>query len=107
MRIGGLLLSEWLEYRTAIFNTPVKGTCPHDALTVMEAVYPGLCLRPEPTDIVAGKFVEYKRGWLVAHEWAGYTSFVCDPTGPHRIGIAMKDAKEFLEFISTKILRED
>lgn len=47
MKIVGKLLKEWLDYRTSVFNTPVRGTCPHDALTVLEAIYPG-----ETTDTV-------------------------------------------------------
>lgn len=50
MKIVGLLLTEWLEYRSGIFRTEVKGTCPHDALTVLEAVYPGRTLKPIFTD---------------------------------------------------------
>lgn len=49
------------------------GTCPHDAITTAEAVYPG-------------RFAEYARGRLLIHEWAGFAAFVLDPEGPHRIG---------------------
>jgi len=91
LKVGGLLLKEWLDYRSSIFNTRIDGTCPHDALATAEAVYPG-------------KFVEYVRGHVLIHEWAGFSSFVEDPTGPHRIGVAQKNTVEFLKFMSEKIL---
>jgi len=40
---------------------------------IAEAIYPE-------------KFVGYVRGHVMVHEWAGFTSFVPDPNGPHRIG---------------------
>jgi len=59
------------------FFKEIKGTCPHDAITTIEAIYPE-------------KYVEYIRGHLMIHEWAGFCSFVTDPLGPHRIGVKMK-----------------
>jgi inosine-uridine nucleoside N-ribohydrolase len=39
--VVGRLLKTWLYYRSGIFFRDVRGTCPHDALTVAEAIYPG------------------------------------------------------------------
>jgi len=76
-QVVGKLLDVWLKYRTSIFCKEIKGTCPHDAITTIEAIYPE-------------KYVEYIRGHLMIHEWAGFSSFVTDPLGPHRIGVKMK-----------------
>jgi inosine-uridine nucleoside N-ribohydrolase len=39
--VVGKLLDVWLNYRSAMFRHPVNGTCPHDPLTVAEAMFPG------------------------------------------------------------------
>jgi inosine-uridine nucleoside N-ribohydrolase len=86
--IVGRLLEVWLRYRSMIFAHPVHGTCPHDALTVAEAIYPE-------------RFVEYTEpGNLMVHEWAAFATFVCGDGGPHRIGRAV-DAGPFLEMMSS------
>jgi hypothetical protein len=54
---------------------------------------------------MTGKFVEYKQGWVIFHEWASYTSFVVDPKGPHRIGNSVQE-KKFLDYISEAMLRQ-
>jgi hypothetical protein len=33
-KIVGQMLDVWLEYRTNLFNSTIKGTCPHDAFTL-------------------------------------------------------------------------
>jgi inosine-uridine nucleoside N-ribohydrolase len=92
MKIVGLLLKEWFEYRSSIFNTKIDGTCPHDVLALLEAIYPG-------------KYVQYSQGHLLIHEYAGFSSFVADPLGPHRIGIVLKvESNEFIKDISNLIL---
>ena len=42
-------------------------------ITTAEAVYPG-------------QYVNFVRGRLLIHEWAGFSAFVLDPLGNHRIG---------------------
>ncbi len=86
----GALLRVWLDYRSGIFGAPVRGTCPHDALTVAESIYPG-------------RFLDFTaQGHLVVHEWAGFSSFVCAPGGPHRLATAVR-ADPFVEFLSKRL----
>jgi purine nucleosidase len=87
--VVGRLLYVWLAYRSSIFFRDVNGTCPHDPLTVAEALYPE-------------RFVEYVQGHLMIHEWAGFPTFVMDPLGPHRIGLKVK-REEFLAFLAEKL----
>ncbi|KAH3761349.1 purine nucleosidase [Pelomyxa schiedti] len=86
--IVGLLLNTWLKFRSSILGRPITGTCPHDPLTISEAVYPG-------------KFVKYSRGHLLVHEWAGYSTFIPNPTGPHLVAESLPNREEFITFIST------
>lgn len=90
--VVGRLLKTWLYYRSGIFFRDVRGTCPHDALTVAEAIYPD-------------RFVKYARGHLMIHEWAGFSTFVLDEAGPHRIGVTVA-AEEFLEFLSAALTQD-
>lgn len=88
--IVGKMLDKWLMYRSFIFRRLVRGTCPHDPLTVAEAVYPD-------------RFITFKEGFLMVHEWGAFPTFVTKPGGPHRIGCEVeKDL--FLRFL-TKYLR--
>eukprot|EP01128_Nolandella_sp_AFSM9_P007467 TRINITY_DN409_c0_g1_i1.p1 TRINITY_DN409_c0_g1~~TRINITY_DN409_c0_g1_i1.p1 ORF type:complete len:490 (-),score=86.35 TRINITY_DN409_c0_g1_i1:95-1522(-) len=86
----GELLKVWLSFRSSMFHKTVEGTCPHDALTVAEAVYPG-------------KFVKYERGHILIHRWAGFTSFVPDPLGRHRLSTSV-DHLGFLKWFTSQIL---
>jgi inosine-uridine nucleoside N-ribohydrolase len=87
------LLSAWLEYRSVIFRTIIRGTCPHDALTTAEAVYPG-------------RFVEFTEpGHVLIHEWAGFATFVCGSNGPHRLG-KTNESTSFLRFLSERLMPE-
>jgi hypothetical protein len=88
--LTGRLLEAWLQYRSMIFRRQVRGTCPHDALTVAEAVYPGVFVGQGP------------RGHLLIHEWAGFGTFVCDPAGPHRLA-ATVDADPFLRLLTAAL----
>lgn len=85
--VVGRLLREWLTYRSTIFRQQVRGTCPHDALAVAEAVYPGRFVQPTP------------RGHLLVHAWAAFGTFVCAPAGPHRLGATVR-RDEFLRFLT-------
>ena len=88
--IVGKMLNQWLMYRSFIFRQLIRGTCPHDPLTVAEAVYPD-------------RFMKFKEGFLMVHEWGAFPTFVTQPGGPHRIGCEVeKDL--FLQFL-TKYLR--
>lgn len=39
------------------------------------------------------------------HEWAGFSSFVLDPCGPHRIGVTVKDMK-FLKLLDNCLTKD-
>lgn len=84
------LLDVWLKYRTRVFGRPISGTCPHDPLTVAEAVQPG-------------QFVKYQSGSVTIHR-DGSTSFVAEPAGPHELGVQV-DAEGFLEWLAPRLLR--
>jgi len=88
--VVGQLLFIWLKHRSSKFGADIKGTCPHDGLALAEAIY-------------TNRFVKYIRGHLLVHEWAGFSSFVLDPKGPHRIGTQI-DAELFLNFFTAKLL---
>jgi hypothetical protein len=94
MRVVGLLMEEWFTYRSGIFYTTIRGTCPHDPLTTLEGIYPG-------------KYINYIRGHIMIHEWAGFCSFVYDPLGPHRMAnnlITEESSKKFLDDFSEYII---
>jgi inosine-uridine nucleoside N-ribohydrolase len=84
------LMEVWLSYRSKLFGQDIKGTCPHNALALVEAVY-------------EDKFVKFVRGNIIIHEWAGFSSFVMNPNGVHRIGCAV-NAEEFLNYFTKKIM---
>ena len=86
------LLATWLKYRSEIFGRPVAGTCPHDPLTVAEAVLPDM-------------FVRYACG-RIAVQQDGSTMFCTEIDGPHRVGIAV-DQTTFLEWMAARLLHEE
>jgi purine nucleosidase len=86
----GQLLDVWLRYRSALFFREVKGTCPHDALTIAEAVYPGRFLTFTPP------------GHVLVHQWAAFSTFVSVPGGPHRIAQSVS-TDAFLEELSQRL----
>ncbi len=85
----GKLLRVWLDYRTAVFGRPITGTCPHDPLTVAEALVPG-------------RFVRYVRGRVRIHD-NGDSTFVTDPEGPHQVGIGI-DSGRFLDWFFPQLM---
>ena len=107
----GKLLKVWLDHRTDAFKQPINGTrarfralftsnhghvcvgtCPHDPLTVCEAIYPG-------------RFVRYSRGQIVVHQEKGNTSFVLNvDSGPHTVGIE-SDKPAFLRWLTDVLLK--
>jgi purine nucleosidase len=85
----GVLLKVWLTYRTAIFGRMITGTCPHDPLTVAEAL--------------GSRFVTYCQGTMKVHADAT-TSFAPNEHGPHRAGVRM-DVDGFLDWFSRMMTR--
>ncbi len=86
----GKLMDVWLKYRTSYLDCPITGTCPHDALTVAEAVYPR-------------RFVGCCRGRVSIHRDAS-TTFVLDKKGPHRAAIRV-DQDAFLSWLPARLIR--
>ena len=79
---GGRLLHEWLSRRWG-----QMGQCPHDPLTLYEAVYP---LRAEGESFQGGRSaLRYINGTLVVHQWAAFSTFVPDGMGKHRIAVGV------------------
>src|SRR5690348_1308989 len=69
----------------------MRGTCPHDPLTVAEAIYPG-------------RFLKYTRGHIVIHQERGSSSFVLDcEKGPHVVAIEC-EAQAFLKWLSELLI---
>lgn len=83
-KLVGKLLGVWLDYRSRIFKRSMSGTCPHDPLTVAEAMQPG--------------FVQYVQGEMSIQEDA-WSIFRLTDAGPHRAG-AQVDAAGFLKWFS-------
>lgn len=83
----GRLLDVWLTYRSGIFGRVVTGTCPHDPLTVAEAVKAG--------------FVTYVQGRMEVNPDAT-TLFTADEHGPHLAGVGV-DAQSFLDWFSNRM----
>jgi purine nucleosidase len=84
----GKLLHQWLLYRTRTFGRPITGTCPHDPLTVAEALQPG-------------RFVDYLCGHLRILD-DGSTNFHLDPNGPHEVGVRVRTA-QFLAWMTPRL----
>jgi len=85
--VVGTMLRVWLDYRSVIFHEETTGTCPHDPLTVAEAV--------------GERFVSFYRGSMVVHDDAT-TTFTPSEDGPHRAEIGI-DGDRFLEWLSSKL----
>ena len=83
----GLLMEQWFGRRYQ------NGQCPHDPLTVNEAVFGG-----EDSPII------YARGWVVIHEWAAFGTFVPNNNGPHYLGVDVKKNNNFLDKLEKTII---
>ena len=83
----GLLMKEWFSIRRQ------DGQCPHDPLTVNEAVFGG-----EKSPII------YARGRIISHEWAAFSTFIPQENGPHYLGIDVKKDNKFLENLANTIM---
>jgi purine nucleosidase len=91
-RAVGQLLSVWLEYRSRVFGRTIRGTCPHDAMTVAEAVD-------------KGRFVRYHQGCMTVH-YGGRTTFVPDEKGPHSVATQV-NVEDFLVWLAPRLLRRE
>jgi inosine-uridine nucleoside N-ribohydrolase len=85
VHIVGTLLDVWLKHRCIAYGKNVDGTCPHDALTTYEALYPG-------------KFIKYVRGFFKINK-DGTTTFKYDPIhGNANISVEWnEDPNNFME----------
>ena len=85
----GLLMNEWFKKRRQ------NGQCPHDPLTVHEAIYGG-----DKSPII------YARGRVVSHEWAAFSTFIPQENGPHYLGLDVKKDNKFLEILANTIMND-
>lgn len=96
--VCGKLGFEWLSRRWG-----QRGQCVHDPLTVYEAVFiednGKMYFENKKSGLV------YMRGTLLVHEWAGFSSFVANPTGRHRIAVEVKDPQAFLKWLEETLLK--
>ncbi len=87
--VVGLLMKEWFSIRRQ------NGQCPHDPLTINEAVYGG-----NKSPII------YARGRIVLTEWAAFSAFVPMENGPHYLGVSLKKDNNFLENLANTIMND-
>ena len=85
----GLLIELWLNIRHQ------NGQCPHDPLTINEAVYSG-----HNSPII------YARGYLIIHKWTAFGTFIPRNDGPHYLGIDVKNNKCFLDKLEKTIIKD-
>ena len=85
--VVGLLMKEWFSIRRQ------NGQCPHDPLTIHEAVYGG-----EKSPII------YARGRIILTEWAAFSTFIPQENGPHYLGVEVKKDNKFLEILENTIM---
>jgi inosine-uridine nucleoside N-ribohydrolase len=107
LQVVGRLLFEWLSRRHG-----QRGQCPHDPLTLYEAVYPtepadGSTIEQEKPRTVRspglGSCLEYATGTFVVHEWAAFMTFV-PGDGPHRVAVSVRDDDSFLEWLTDALV---
>ena len=72
-------------YVNNVRNGNGNGQCPHDPLTVYEAIYGG-----------NDSYVIYLPGTLIIHEWAAYSTFVPHQDGKHLLGFDTRNVDKFL-----------
>lgn len=88
----GKLLEGWFYVRRGNRD----GQCPHDPLTIYEAIYGGNDSK-----------VIYISGTLIIHEWAAYSTFIPHENGKHLLGIDAKNIQEYLEHLSQVLMKDD
>ena len=86
--VVGLLMKEWFSIRGQ------NGQCPHDPLTIHEAVYGG-----NKSPII------YARGRIIISKWAAFSEFITMENGPHYFGMYVKQDNNFLEMLTNIIIR--
>lgn len=89
--VVGLLMVEWFKVR----HSDV-GQCPHDPLTIHEAVFGG---EKSP--------LKYVRGNFVFHEWAAYSTFIPNNDGPHFMAVETIPNNSFLKQLGDSLMIED
>ena len=87
--VVGLLMKEWFSIRRQ------KGQCPHDPLTVNEAVFGG-----DKSPVI------YARGRIIVTEWAAFSTFIPQENGPHYLGVEVKKDNNFLEVLANTIMNK-
>ena len=105
----GKLLFEWLSRRHG-----QRGQCPHDPLTLYEAVYPrqpeedsseAATKESEESEFQVGRAsLRYVQGTFVVHEWAAFMTFVPDPLGPHRLSVSCYDPRAWLKWLDETLV---
>lgn len=90
--VVGLIMEEWFKRRNG-----QNGQCPHDPLTVHEAVF-GNDDSP----------VYYVNGNFMVHKWAAFSTFIPNEDGKHMLGIHVngKDIDKFLEFLGNRLINK-
>jgi len=88
--IVGHLMLEWFARRHG-----QNGQCPHDPLTLHEAIYSG-----------DDAHIDYVPGTFIVHEWAAFSTFIPNPNGKHLFGIRPKNIDQYLEKL-TNLLTKD
>ena len=83
----GLLMEEWFKRRHQ------NGQCPHDPLTINEAIFDG-----DDSPII------YARGYIILHEWAAFSTFIPRNDGPHYLGIKVKNNNNFLKKLENTMI---
>ena len=87
--VVGLLMNVWFKIRRQ------NGQCPHDPLTIHEAIFGG-----DKSPII------YARGRIIVTEWAAFSTFIPMENGPHYFGIEVKKDNKFLEILANTIMNK-
>ena len=87
--VVGLLMNVWFKIRRQ------NGQCPHDPLTIHEAIFGG-----DKSPII------YARGRIIVTEWAAFSTFIPMENGPHYFGIEVKKENKFLEILANTIMNK-
>ena len=88
--IVGWLMCEWFKRRYG-----QNGQCPHDPLTIHEALFGG---NDSP--------IFYVNGTYIVHEWAAYSTFIPNENGKHLLGIQVENSEFFLKFLETTLMKK-
>ena len=89
--VTGLLMLEWFERRDG-----QNGQCPHDPLTIHEAVY-----GEDDSPLL------YVPGTMILHEWAAFGTFIPHKDGKHFLAVQTRNEEKFLSTLSASLLIDD